>query len=230
MNLYEPCLRDARHHGIVVGVRIPDAPDPVPDPVLGRLPPEEAELARTLRGFRQVQFVGGRLACHEAAAVLGHPLPAVLSGPRGAPRATATGSQPTLSLSIAHKRDLAVAMVARSDNGELGVDLEDLLPARPRIAERVLTAHELAQVQALPEANQWTSVVVRFSVKEAIYKALAPRLQRYIDFMEAEVEPDPDGTCRVRLSLTSGPEPAAIDARYNWLPGRVLSSVQVRWG
>lgn len=227
MKPYSICMRDARHHGIVVGVSLPGAPDPVPDDVLERLLPEERDHARTLRGYRQVEWVGGRLAAHQAMETLGEPVVPVLSDARGAPRLAAAADR--VALSLAHKRDLAVALVARSRNGWLGLDLEDMEPARMRVAERVLTAAELQRVQALPEDRRWTAVVVRFSLKEAIYKALAPTLERYIDFSEAEVHPLPDGTASVRLELAQGEPSPHLDARFAWLPGRVLSTVRASW-
>ena len=223
---FDVCLRDAQQHGVVIGVALPSGPEPVPEGVLARLLPAEVEHARTLRGFKQVQWVGGRLAAQRAIRMLGLEPQAVLSDGHGAP---AVALQLGLSLSIAHKRDMAVALVARARNGALGVDIEDLDPPRMRVAERVLTPDERAVVQALPDERQWTAVVVRFSLKEAIYKALAPTLRRYIDFQEAEVLPMPDGSARVHMRLARGETAPRLDARYSWLPGRVLSTVRARW-
>lgn len=217
---------EALPHGILVGVAIPDAPDPVPEPVLARLHPDEQAHARTLRGFTQGQWVGGRLAAAAAARTLGLEVAPLLSDARGAPRA-ARGAE--LCVSISHKRDLAVALVARGGNGDIGVDIEDIAPERMSVASRVLRPEELAVVMALPEERRWGSVAIRFSVKEAIYKALAPRLQRYIDFQEAEVELLREGGVTVRLHLAHGPAPERIEARIGWLPGRVLSTVRARW-
>lgn len=226
MNDFSVCLKDAREHGVLIGISLPPTPEPVPEGVLARLFPEEREHARSLRGFTQVQWVGGRLAAQRAVRSLGQEPGPILSGPRGAPLVP---PEHGVALSIAHKHDMAVALVARVQHGALGVDLEDLAPSRMRVADRVLTPAELETVGQLPKERQWTAVVVRFSLKEAIYKALAPRLGRYIDFSEAEVDPDPDGTAQVRLFLVDGEPPAVLAARYTWLPGRVLSTVRARW-
>ena len=226
MNDFSVCMKDAQEHGVLIGISLPLSPDPVPEWALARLFPEEQAFARGLRGYTQVQWVGGRLAAQKAVRGLGQDPSPILSDQRGAPMVAPDSG---LSLSIAHKQDMAVALVARLQHGALGVDLEDLEPARMRVAERVLTPTELEAVSQLPVERQWISVVVRFSLKEAIYKALAPRLQRYIDFSEAEVEPVPDGTARVRLALVEGLPPTHLGARYTWLPGRVLSTVRARW-
>jgi len=213
----------ATPHGVLSAVSLPDTSDPVPEEVLERLHPEEAVFARGLRGFRQVQFVGGRLALRAAAAQLGHQPPAMLETLRGAPLLPAS-----LIGSVSHKRELAVALVAPSLGDTIGVDLEEYGPPRMSILERVLTPAELEQVRALPDDRAWLSTILRFSVKEAVYKALDPWVQRYVDFQEAAVYPDLEGRAEVSLDLSQREGPFQIEARYHWLAGRILTSVRIR--
>ncbi|MCA9571126.1 MAG: 4'-phosphopantetheinyl transferase superfamily protein [Myxococcales bacterium] len=213
----------ATPHGVVAAARIPDAPDPVPDDVLERLPGAEADYARTLRGYRQVQFVGGRIALRHAVGQLGMKCGPVLSTPRGAPRLPAG-----LVGSVSHKRDLAIGMAARDNGWTLGVDLEDFEPARLSIASRVLRPAELADLDGLPDAQRWIAIVQRFSLKESIYKALDPYVQRYVAFEEAEVRPDLQGSAEVALHLAKGEGPFEVSSRYEWLWGRLLTSVRIR--
>lgn len=213
----------ATPHGVVAAVRIPDAPDPVPEAVLARLPGAEASHARTLRGYRQVQFVGGRLALRHAVGQLGMKCGPVLSTPRGAPRLPAG-----LVGSVSHKRDLAVGMAARDNGWTLGVDLEDYEPARPSIAPRVLRPAELDTIASYDDARRWIAIVQRFSLKESIYKALDPYVQRYVAFEEAEVVPDLEGSAEVALHLARGEGPFEVSCRYEWLWGRLLTSVRIR--
>jgi phosphopantetheine--protein transferase-like protein len=105
------------------------------------------------------------------------------------------------------------------------VDLEDIDRERPGVARRVLTDAEFAEMEALPEGRRWTDAVIRFAAKECIYKALQPRLRRYIGFGEAEVFPDPSGVDRVRLLMAEAGA-WAVDARHTWLGERVLASVR----
>ncbi len=211
-------------HGLLGAIHLPETPEPVPESVLDQLHPDEQSHARTLRGFRQVQWVGGRLAARAAVDALGLSMGALLSDGYGAPKAPRL-----LTISIAHKRHLAVAMVALRRHGAIGIDLE--VSGRPRmgIATRVLTDSELSRVDALAPDRRWTSVLVRFAIKEAIYKALAPRLQRYIGFEEAEVVPLTNGTAEVRLLLNSGEPPAHLEAGYAWVPQGLLATVRARW-
>jgi phosphopantetheine--protein transferase-like protein len=119
-------------------------------------------------------------------------------------------------------------MVARSADGTLGVDLEDYLPERSSIAARVLTEAERTTVAQLPAAQRWIGILVRFSIKEAIYKALDPYVQRYVGFEEAEVHPDLQGLAAVELRLQEREGPYRVDARYCWLRGKILTSVRIR--
>jgi len=220
---FDLAYHHASAHGIIAAVHLPDAPDPVSDEVLDRLHPGEARLARDLKGFRQVSFVGGRLALRLAAQQLGLQPPAVLPDERGCPVLPRE-----LLGSISHKRTLAVAMVARNHGSTLGIDLEDYGPPRLGIMSRVLTPAERARVESLAPDRQWPALLLRFSIKEAIYKALDPWVQRYVGFQEAEIDPDTDGGARVELRLEQGEGPFDVEAQYRWLHGRLLSSVRIR--
>ncbi|MFK7927967.1 MAG: 4'-phosphopantetheinyl transferase [Myxococcota bacterium] len=223
MNPFALAYHHASEHGIIAAVHLPDSSDPVAEDVLLRLHPGEATYASTLKGFRQVSFVGGRLALRLAAQQLGQQPAAVLPDPRGTPQLP-----DELIGSISHKRTLAVAMVAKNHGWSIGMDLEDYGPPRPGIAKKVLTPRELQQISALPEPRQWLATLVRFSIKESIYKALDPWVRRYVAFQEAEVIPDNDGGAEVQLDLTGGEGPFVVRARYAWLHGRLLTSVQIK--
>jgi len=119
-------------------------------------------------------------------------------------------------------------MVCRSGDGTLGIDLEDYGPERPGIASMVLRETERAEVSTLPEDVQWMSTLQRFSMKEAVYKALDPYVKRYVGFHEAEVVPELNGIATVTLHLKHGEGPFHVDARYTWLSGRLLCTVRIR--
>ncbi|HMV68174.1 MAG TPA: hypothetical protein PKA64_15100, partial [Myxococcota bacterium] len=70
MRLFEPTLQHANPHGAIAGVPLPDSPDPVPEEALERLAAAEREQARALRGYRQVEYVGGRIALRAARRLL----------------------------------------------------------------------------------------------------------------------------------------------------------------
>lgn len=221
---FQVAYHRAGPHGVVCAVHIPDRPDPVPDDILARLHPLEAAHARTLRGYRQVQFVGGRIALREAVGQVGVRVDALMSDERGAPALPAG-----VVGSVSHKRDLAIAMVARDHGWRVGVDLEDYGPPRLRIAEHILRAEELAAIAPLPETDRWIALLLRFSIKESIYKALDPYVHRYVGFHEASVDLGLQGDAAVTLHLKGQDEgPFDVEALYHWWWGRVVTSVRIR--
>jgi len=220
---FRPAYVHATAHGVLAAFHIPDAAEPVPTPVLERLPRVEADHARTLKGYRQVQYVGGRLALHRACEQLGEQPPHILSTERGAPD---LGDR--LVGSVSHKRTLAIGMVARPHGGTLGVDLEEYGPPRPSIEEAILRPEERDDLRELDADRRWIALLVRFSIKESIYKAIVPYVGRYVGFHEAQVRPDLEGHAAVRLFLTGGEGPFRVDARYSWLRGRLVTSARIR--
>lgn len=222
MTPFAIAFHHATPHGILAAVHLPDSSEPVPTPVLDRLHPAEAAQARTLGGYRQVSFVGGRLALAAAVSWAGAPVGPILPDDRGAPRLPRgwTGS-------VSHKRTLAVGMIARDVDGTLGCDLEDYGPPREGIAERVLRPEELDEVMRLPAERRWISILLRFSLKEALYKALDPHVRRWVGFHEVAVHPELQGRARLSLHLAAGEGPFEASARYDWLHGRVLTSVRL---
>lgn len=223
MTAYELAYHHATPHGVVTAFHIPDSPEPVPAAVLERLLPEEQEYAREQRGYRQVQFCGGRLALREAIRQLGGRREALLPDLHGAPRLPEG-----LVGSISHKGGLVLALVARDDGRTVGVDLEAYLPERMSVAPKVLTPVERAEVQELAPDRRWIALLMRFSIKESIYKALHPWVHRYVDFHEARIFPDLHGDARVELDLRDGEGPFDVSARYEWLHGMLLTSARVR--
>lgn len=119
-------------------------------------------------------------------------------------------------------------MVANARDGTLGVDLENYAPQRLSIAGHILTESEEADIAQMPDDRKWISLLIRFSIKESIYKAVDPYVRRYVGFHEAIVAPDLHGRAVVQLQLKGGEGPFEVDARYEWLHGRLLTSVRIR--
>ena len=204
--------------GWLAAVSLPAGLEPVPAAVLARLEPAEAARARTLRGRRQIEWTGGRLALRAAARAAGVRLPAVLSGERGEPLLPGG-----IQASISHKRTIALALVAGGE-ATLGLDVEELAPPRPAIAGRILREEERAAVEALPEAARWPAIVARFAAKEAIYKAIHPHVRRYVAFAEASVSLEPPAAS-LHLEKGEGPFRLALDLRER--AGLVVAAVQI---
>lgn len=205
--------------GVLAAVPLPGGTEPVPDAVLARLHPEERALVTAERGRRQIEYAGGRLAAREAARVAGIDWPPLLSGAEREPLVP-----PGVTASISHKNDLAIALVARSQHGLVGIDLEGDGRNRMTIASKVCRPEELAEVEALPEPERWPAVMTRFAVKEAVYKAVYPIVRHFFGFQAARVAV-PSG----EVTLLLPPEDPAVqtETEVRWLSNeRVLAMVR----
>mmetsp|Transcript_3662 Transcript_3662/g.10364 ORF Transcript_3662/g.10364 Transcript_3662/m.10364 type:complete len:340 (-) Transcript_3662:373-1392(-) len=128
--------------------------------------------------------------------------------------------------SISHKRNRGVAIVSPSviDQGNsdfalsgVGIDLEmTSRPGRPSLARRILTPDEQAALGAIPGLTVEQEVLLRFSLKEAIYKAAHPLLCQYVGFKEAEVTPFPDGTASCRWLLDNEADRPIAKLTAHW--------------
>ena len=112
--------------------------------------------------------------------------PPMLSDDRGAPRCPQG-----MAGSISHKEDLAVALVAAGGRGEgRGGRRDGPAAHRLDIARKVLRDEELAELATLSgRRGRGSEVILRFSAKEAMYKALDPFVRRYVGFREVAVTP-----------------------------------------
>ena len=211
-------------HGVVAAVHLPEPSDEHPDAFLQQLHTDEQHHARQLKGKRQIEWVGGRIAARVAAQTLGIDLPPLLPDGYGAPV-----SPPALTVSIAHKDRMAMALVARKVHGLVGIDFEVIGRDRSDIAAKVLNPFEMAEVNGLTAERRWTAVLLRFSIKEALYKALAPRLKRYIGFEEAQVSKLANGSAQVDLNLKEGEPPSHAEVKYEWMADGLVATARVRW-
>ena len=148
------------------------------------------------------------------------------AGPLGA----GAGGEPTgikgWSISISHKPDLAIALVGRAQDGALGVDLESATRPRPAIASHVLGPLEKVRHLGLPEERRWPELIAAFALKEATYKAVYPRVRRYVAFDEAAVHFEP--SLRVELRLAKEQLEVALDAEFEVAGDRVVAMVRCR--
>jgi enterobactin synthetase component D len=221
-------------HGRCVGVRVPGAHERVDTP---HLAPEEIDFLASLAPARRPTWLAGRVAMHAALLDLGLDAGPILATQRGAPELPAgvTGS-------ISHKRTLAVALAARQQDGlSLGVDIEPIptLPGsltepswdnRPDISSRVMTPEELSVLATVPDSLRRREIVLHFSIKEALYKAINPLIGRYVSFQEATVLPASDGSVAVNLTLTKQEGPFHVEARWSEIDGHLLTTAAVRPG
>lgn len=172
------------------------------------------------------KFLGGRIALRRSIVQLNHKpehpnsfeennlkLPIdigpIVSNPVGAP-----SLPPFISGSISHKDDICVGAACWQQSGRVGVDIERCTnKAALTLARRIITSAERTRLGTLEGILPEEEILLRFSFKEAIYKAIHPYLQRSIDFSEVEVDPHPDGSANVKFQLKTG---ESFDCSSRW--------------
>ncbi len=161
---------------------------------------EESFLSARAYEKKKLEFALGREAAHMALREIGiEGGPAVLRG---------TGGEPLWPLgvagSISHCYPWSVAVVGQHSNDlAVGIDLESVDRLREiDIRNLICSDKELQWVQAGQIRERLLMV---FSAKEAVYKALFPIYQRYIDFKEVELSWLSDQGCFRAKFLTPAP-------------------------
>ena len=218
--------------GTCVGIALPSIMSGAGDDDPFDLPPilhaDEAAFARGLSPIRRASWVGGRVALRAALTAIAFDAPApILATPRGGP------AMPSGVLgSVSHKNDLAVALVARAAAAPavtVGIDVEAVRALKRDIARHVLTADERAALPPEGPARD-AEVLLLFSAKEAIYKALDPWVGRFVSFQEATVARAPGGGLRASLALANGEGPFGVELHQAGEADLILVAARVTPG
>ena len=182
--------------------------------------PSEVDFAMTLKKNSSNSFWLGRLAIRIALNFPDYPIlkdqygrPLMMQGVYG---------------SISHKEERGVALIsppepvidASDSNVRLagvGIDLEmTSRPGRSNVSKRVLTINERQSLGNIPGITKDEEVLLRFSLKEAIYKAAHPLLCQYVGFQEAEVTPFADGTASCIWLLDTKADKRIVKLTAHW--------------
>jgi 4'-phosphopantetheinyl transferase len=141
--------------------------------------------------------------------------------PHGKP---SLADEPSLSFNISHSGDWALCAVAL--NRRIGVDIESIQPelAGQSIAERFFSPREVAELRALPSAEQSAAFFRCWTRKEAFVKARGEGLSLPLDRFDVSLRP---GAPPALLSTLDDPREAD---RWSILalpapPGYVASAV-----
>ena len=147
------------------------------------------------------KFIGGRIALRRALKMVGKGLvPSILKDDLGAPLLP-----DGVIGSISHKDNIAVGVAAVDCSGRIGVDIERTHnKSSLLLSRRLLTQREQDNLGNLPGISPEEEVLLRFSFKESIFKAIHPFLRRPVSFTEVEVDPRSDGTASINFILASG--------------------------
>lgn len=145
------------------------------------LPEEQNIIPANWSKKRRGQFILGRVAAHRAFEQLGEKIHPILKNNDDAPV-----WPPGLLGSIAHCDDIGIAAAAKTGAiHSIGIDFEKVSDRPLKVLSRIANTKEEAFVKKTPNPEQ--NALILFSVKEAVYKALAPLLKRYIGFLEVEI-------------------------------------------
>ena len=98
----------------------------------------------------------------------------------------------------------------------VGVDIEQSFSRRRNIAKKILTPNELEDLGKLDGVTRDEEVLLRFSLKESVYKAMHPLICQFVGFQEAEIKPHNDGTATVLLNLKSGQQDRFQEVKAHW--------------
>jgi len=133
--------------------------------------------------------------------------------------------------SISHKNNYGVALVTEINTGGniqedgtvaappkvgIGVDIERPFNRGRSIARKILTPNEIADLGGLSEVTSDEEVLLRFSLKESVYKAMHPLICQFVGFQEAEIKPHDDGTATVTLNLKNGMHKTFKKVEAHW--------------
>lgn len=219
---YTVAFRAELAFGHCVGLHLPAREPVLPDAARAQLADGEIAHAREFGPKRQISWYGGRIVLRTALADLGAPAGALPSNDRGAPRVPSgfVGS-------ISHTDTLATALVARASGWDVGIDIEAIARTTHDVSRHVLTDVELEALDPLGDEERHRQVLLRFSAKEALYKALDPSVQRFVGFKEVEAWPE-DDRVRFVLGLGAGEGPFEAEGTWEARDGVYLTTARVR--
>jgi 4'-phosphopantetheinyl transferase EntD len=222
--------------GLCVAVRLPDSGRVDVTIPTQELHPAEVEQLDSMLQTRKVNFVGGRLALRRALYAVGSGESAqepLLPDPSGAPRilGEALGS-------ISHTTGLAAAFVSllQPENGQHGTATTSRSPSKDaqlraavgvdvecatrevalKIAKRVLAEEERRTLGASAELPSARDLLLRVSIKEALYKALHPLVRQPIRWHSVRVQPDSVGSCAVDITRLEAQIGVRLEVKASW--------------
>lgn len=176
-------------------------------------PSERAAIARSV-GKRQREFTTVRACAREALSALGVGPVALVPGERGAP----TWPDGVVG-SMTHCAGYRAAVVAEQTKlASVGIDAEPNNALPDGVLETIALPRDLTDIYMLPTSAGVAWDRLLFSAKESVYKTWFPLTRCWLDFDEAEIGIDPDGTFTARL-LVAGPVVA----------GREQTTFRGRW-
>ncbi|EKT62219.1 enterobactin synthase subunit EntD [Providencia burhodogranariea] len=117
--------------------------------------------------------------------------------------------------SISHDNNLALSIALNNRDALVGIDIETILNefGAKQIWQEVITLDEQKQFGDLPFS---LGVILAFSAKESLYKALHCHVNRFFDFFSAEVIQITQNTLTLKLTETLAIFPVGAKFTLHW--------------
>jgi 4'-phosphopantetheinyl transferase EntD len=204
--------------GIIVAAVTP-LPDGVP------LHPTEENAVRRAVPQRRREFAAGRLCARRALAQLGLIDVVIPAGPDREPL-----WPEGIAGSITHTDAACVVVTARRNEvRSVGVDAEPDEPLPHDLDELTCTPAERRRLAAYPHSARRRLARLIFSAKECFYKLQYPLTHRFLDFQDAQVDPDTaSGRFNVALLRDAGdgfPAGSVFAGRYTCESGLIVTAM-----
>lgn len=173
---------------------------------------------------RRADYLAGRAVAAAAMSLLGHPPTPVGTAPSRAPLWPAG-----LTGSISHARGRCACVMSCGTEHSYGVDTEAIASGRSldAILAETLSATERATLKSGPLPTA-TSATLAFSAKEALFKALHPRVGHHFGFDAAELTAPPTGDSLTLTLTTDLAEGLAKGRRFD-IRHRVTDTHVLTW-
>lgn len=191
--------------------------------------PAEAAVIVNAVDKRRQEFITVRACARDALAALRVPRVPLVPGERGAP------SWPDGVVgSMTHCAGYRAAVVAKQTAlASVGIDAEPNEALPDGVLQAIALPQDLMSLRTLPATGvSWDRLL--FSAKEAVYKTWFPLTRRWLDFEEALVSLDPDGTFTARLLVTgplvAGREQSIFRGLWRAERGIVVTAIAVPAG
>ncbi|WP_339678185.1 4'-phosphopantetheinyl transferase superfamily protein [uncultured Zhongshania sp.] len=179
---------------------------------------------------RQAEYFAGRFLANEAMTSLGISEFKLIADAKRCPQWPSS-----LVGSITHTDDYAACIVAeKSEVSAIGIDAQDILDDEraERLQSRIIDSAE-SRIIAQSSLSAGLGLSLCFSAKEAIYKALYPRIQQYFGFNAAKLHSIDADSCSLAFRFDPAlwilhNERNLLHLRYQITKQRILTCLMLR--
>lgn len=198
--------------------------EPIGQPDLAALPPQEQALVAKAVAKRQREFAAGRLLARRMLEQHG-----VCSGPLMRNEHGAVPWPRGVQGSISHCRPwVGVAMTTDPSVVGVGLDIEEAKPLEEKYWHVIFTDDDVCHLKTWPSKTRETVAKRMFAAKEAAYKAQYPRSQQFLPFSAMWIalgEGMESFEAHFRVDADPWPRGHVLRGRFGLLQDHVITAV-----